>query len=117
MQNRIASAEVLRVQCEVDQLVENMEAVDLALGSHLLHDLITEGGFASVPLTWWRNRILTWCARPSTRRAFGREVAVSTAIALRELDDHVLASLVHDLLRVAASAHAAMAAAGRRPRR
>lgn len=112
MQNRIARGEVLRVQSEVDQLVEKMEAVDLALGSHLLHDLLVETGFPSMPLTWWRTRILTWCTRSSTRRAFGREVVDSTGMALRQLDDHLLASLVHDLLRRAASAHAEVAAAG-----
>lgn len=118
MQNRIATPGALRVQSEVDQLIEKVEAVDLALGSHLLHVLVTDGDFAFMPLTWWRARILTWCVRPSTRRAFGREVADSTEMAMRQLDDHLLASLAHDLLRRAASAHAKVAVAGGlRPRR
>lgn len=103
---------------EVDGLLADVEAVDQALGSELLLRLAVESHAAAMPAAWWRKRILSWCGSPSTKRAFGREITISTEMAMRDMDDRKILTLVRHLLARAASLHASTAmAAASEPRR
>ena len=117
MHNRIGADEEVGQGGEFDDLEAQIEPMDQALGSELLLRLVAEGHAAAMPPAWWRTRILAWCARPSTRGAFGRELTISTEMAMRDMDDLKILTLVGDLLARAASEHASAVRSARRRRR
>lgn len=91
-------------EAQVDEVVEQLDAVDLALGQYLSRESAPTGTrpvfrrrtCARTP-RWYRARIAEWCRDPAVRTAYGTEAVVSTALALPHLSDDELLLFVYDL--------------------
>jgi hypothetical protein len=88
---------------EIDELVAQLDAADLALGLHLVHVLIGaigNGVRAPRPLSaaWYRARILDWCRAGSAVREFGAQAVRSTEMAVAAMEDDLLVPLGRDLM-------------------
>lgn len=104
--NQTADQEAL-----IDEVVERLDAVDLALGDYLARCAGSAGstgvrGHRPRPLSprSYRARIAEWCRDPAVRAAFGTEAVVSTALAVPHLTDEELLVFVHDLIDRASAA-------------
>ncbi len=101
---------------EIDELVAQLDAADLALGLRLVHDLIAalaNGVRSPRPLSaaWYRARLLDWCRTRTAEREFGAEAVRCTHMAVEAMEDHLLLPLGRDLMtRAVAQADPAMAA-------
>lgn len=89
---------------EIDEIVEQLDAADLALGEYLALGS-TSAGMSRVRRRrtrprgprWYRERIAEWCRDPSVRTVYGVEAVLSTALAVPNLSDEELLLFVHDL--------------------
>ena len=90
---------------QIEAMVEQLEAVDRALGQHLaLCDNKSGTHNASWDRAcprgaqWYRERIAEWCRDPAVREACGAEPVLSTELAVPHLRDEELLALVKDLM-------------------
>lgn len=107
----------------IDEVVERLDAVDLALGDHLARCGCPAGPTDArlyrprlLSPRSYRARIAEWCRDPAVQTAFGTEVVTSTALAVPHLTDEELLVFVRDLID-RASAAAIRSPARRRNRR
>ena len=82
---------------QIEAMVEQLEAVDRALGQHLALNASGDRGCARGPM-WYRERIAEWCRDPAVREACGAEPVLSTELAVPHLRDEELLALVKDLI-------------------
>src|SRR5690606_22911449 len=70
-----------------DSYVEELEALDAALGAHLLHTALTPGPAATTGRrgspAWWRTQGIARCSLASTVARFDPEAGGSAAMAAR----------------------------------
>ena len=82
---------------QIEAMVEQLEAVDRALGQHLALNASEDRGCARGP-KWYRARIAEWCRDPAVRETWGTEAVLSTEFAVPHLRDEELVALVKDLI-------------------
>lgn len=109
---------------QIEEMVEQLEAVDRALGQHLaLCDNKSGTHNASSDRAcprgaqWYRERIAEWCRDPAVREACGAEPVLSTELAVPHLRDEELLALVKDLIDRASGGGARESTKRRRARR
>lgn len=91
---------------EIDRLVEEMEAVDNALGAHLADVMRrrVRQRQSVPPLDYMRLQIKAWCAAAARRGAHNGDVLATTLMAVDQMERDDLAALVRSLIRDAGAA-------------
>jgi len=114
----------VKQECPIDELVEQLDAADLALGQYLARCLAAggsghgrlRGGHVPTP-RWYRARIAEWCRCPAVCSTHGVEAVLSTRLAVPYLTDEELILFVYDLVDRVGTAPVPVSANGHRRRR
>ena len=98
-------------EARIDEVVERLDAVDLALGDHLARCGCPAGPTGPrrhrprlLSPRSYRARIAEWCRDPAVRAALGAEAVLSTELAVPHLTDEELLVFVHHLIDRASAA-------------
>ena len=90
---------------QIEEVIQQLEAVDLALGRYLAQCDNRTGALDASRnrrcprgAQWYRARIAEWCRDPAVRDACGTEAVLSTEFAVPHLRDEELLALVKDLI-------------------
>lgn len=86
---------VALLERSVQQLLEDMDDIDDALGAHLIE---TFGTSTHVPVREGRAAILKWCASPAARATHYCEALAAAAHAMEVIEDELLRSLLRNLV-------------------
>lgn len=108
-------------EAQIEEVVQRLEALDLALGCHLAGWGSSPGPARRRPrrerrpsVAAYRARIGEWCRDPAVRAAFGTDAVLTTAQAVPHLTDDELLAFVRDLIDRASAAP--LRTAGENPR-
>jgi hypothetical protein len=105
MSRTLSARSPLQFEITFDAYLEELDAVDAALGAHLLEAALTPGASADARRgspDWWRSQVRRWCALPSTAACFDAEAVGSAAMAAEQMEDVLLMPWVRSLLTAGA---------------